>query len=44
MRSIDINAHLTQRRSWLATERAGDCHSTRREQDARGGPLLPKAS
>lgn len=36
MRSIDIHAHLTPQCFWRATERQGDWHSLRREQDARG--------
>ena len=36
MRSIDIHAHLTPQCFWRATERGGDWHTIRREQDARG--------
>jgi aminocarboxymuconate-semialdehyde decarboxylase len=36
MRSIDIHAHLTPQCFWRATEKGGDWHSLRREQDARG--------
>jgi len=35
MRSIDIHAHLTPQCFWRATERGGDWHTIRREQDAR---------
>lgn len=36
MRSIDIHAHLTPQCFWRATERGGNWHTLRREQDARG--------
>lgn len=39
MRSIDIHAHLTPQCFWRATEKNGDWHGIRREQNDRGWEL-----
>jgi aminocarboxymuconate-semialdehyde decarboxylase len=36
MRSIDVHAHLTPQCFWQATEKGGDWHTLRRENDERG--------
>ena len=40
MRSIDIHAHITPQCYYRATERGGEWHTVKREQDARGQEIM----